>query len=53
VLDRLWNSVLQYRFRHVDSDHMVERIVDGRLGKFDCQADGNGNGFVLALLLRH
>jgi len=49
--NRVRDSVLQPRFRHVDGDHLIERMVDGRLGKVDCKVNADGNGCVLTLPL--
>lgn len=51
--NQLRDSVLEYGPRHVDSDYMIKRVVDGRLGKVKGQVNADGEGRIPALPLRH
>ena len=51
--DSLWDSVVVFQFRHVDSYHLIERKVGGGLSEVDCQANADENGSFLPFPLWH
>ena len=49
--DSLWDSIVEFQFRHVDNDRLIERVVGEMLGKVDRQMIADNNGCFLSLPL--